>query len=265
MAKKRKTEERAEDSGDKTVAIFLSLMIILLSFFILLNNLAEEETEREQAAIQSVFQAFSISPVKLQTAPPLGGMEDRTALGEYQSMKQAQDRLNEMLGRRGLLGEVEVEVVGADFRITLSGDIMFAMGEFALSSRANRPLDDLAERLATVDNPIRIEGHTASADTELSRSAIPTFRELSIRRSLTVSRALADRGIATERITAGGYGDSRPLRPNDTEAGRARNRRVEIVVIDGARTGIWKQLEDEKYPFFRLLQFWENDATPLAG
>ena len=75
---------------------------------------------------------------------------------------------------------------------------------------------------------INIRGHTD--DTPISTERYPTNWELSSARATAVLRHFIDRGIDTERITATGFADTYPLASNTTEAGRAINRRVEIVL-----------------------------------
>jgi OOP family OmpA-OmpF porin len=71
---------------------------------------------------------------------------------------------------------------------------------------------------------VRVEGHTDNTGTaDLNRT-------LSEQRAQWVRRALVDRGVGADRITAVGYGEDRPVASNGTEDGRAMNRRVEIVV-----------------------------------
>jgi outer membrane protein OmpA-like peptidoglycan-associated protein len=74
------------------------------------------------------------------------------------------------------------------------------------------------------DRVVRIEGHTDDQGTEASNQA------LSERRSAAVRAAIIAEGILPERVLAVGYGESRPAESNQTAAGRARNRRVEVVI-----------------------------------
>jgi outer membrane protein OmpA-like peptidoglycan-associated protein len=70
----------------------------------------------------------------------------------------------------------------------------------------------------------RVEGHTDSTGTEAYNT------DLSIRRAGAVKNLLVQRGVSSTRIEAIGFGESMPVAGNDTEAGRARNRRVEIKI-----------------------------------
>jgi chemotaxis protein MotB len=86
----------------------------------------------------------------------------------------------------------------------------------------------VAEVLAPTDFPITIEGHTDNVP--INTPQFPSNWELSAVRATTVLRLFADSGVAAERLTAIGYADTRPVEPNVLADGRARNRRVTILI-----------------------------------
>ncbi len=96
-------------------------------------------------------------------------------------------------------------------------------------------LSKIADALAQIDNPIRLEGHTDSRPIHNDR--FQNNWELSSARSIAVLELLARRfGIAPGRMAVAGYADTAPLSSNDTEEGRARNRRVDVVVLSREAT-----------------------------
>jgi chemotaxis protein MotB len=86
----------------------------------------------------------------------------------------------------------------------------------------------VAEVLAATDFPITIEGHTDNVP--INTVQFPSNWELSAVRATTVLRLFADAGVNAERLTAIGYGETRPVEPNVLAEGRARNRRVTIMI-----------------------------------
>jgi hypothetical protein len=86
----------------------------------------------------------------------------------------------------------------------------------------------IAQVLAPTDFPITIEGHTDNMP--INTAQFPSNWELSAVRATTVLRLFADSGVAAERLTAIGYADTRPVEPNLLADGRARNRRVTILI-----------------------------------
>lgn len=110
--------------------------------------------------------------------------------------------------------------------ITL-GDVLFEVGRAELLPAARQNVDDVIELLNSEPGKrIRIEGHTDS-----SGPAALNLR-LSQQRAEAVRAALAERGIDAGRMDAVGMGEDFPIASNDTEAGRASNRRVDVIVLN---------------------------------
>ncbi len=110
--------------------------------------------------------------------------------------------------------------------ITLDGAVLFVTGKAELAPLAQQKLTEVAKALNDIDPAKRIvvEGHTDS------RGSDDTNMELSRQRAMAVRDYLVSQGVADDRITAVGRGETQPLATNDTAEGRANNRRVEIVV-----------------------------------
>ena len=112
--------------------------------------------------------------------------------------------------------------------IALPDTALFTAGRSTLKPSGKSKLNRVAAALADGDGKILIEGHTdTNGDTNGSdRLSVG----LSERRAITVRNYLRERGISPDRMTAVGFGGARPLASNSTPQGRAKNRRVEIVV-----------------------------------
>lgn len=105
--------------------------------------------------------------------------------------------------------------------------ISFAVAAASLVPDAEPLLDELAEILGQCPNvAVEVAGHTDSDGSEAVN------RRLSQERAAAVRQALAERGVEAERLSAVGYGQAQPIAPNDTPENKARNRRIELIVID---------------------------------
>lgn len=103
-------------------------------------------------------------------------------------------------------------------------DVAFASGQSQLRAEASDSISKLVEFVqADPEKRIRIEGHTDSTGSANANQV------LAQRRAEAIEKALRDAGIDPARMTAVGIGEDQPIASNDTEEGRARNRRVEII------------------------------------
>jgi len=124
--------------------------------------------------------------------------------------------------------KTSIESRGLVIRV-LTDDLLFPSGQATLDQRAHSLLSEIAA-LLNVDesHPIDVEGNTDNVP--IQSSQFPSNWELSTARASTVLRYLAANGVSASRLTAVGYAEQRPLDSNATAVGRARNRRVEIVM-----------------------------------
>lgn len=140
-------------------------------------------------------------------------MERENALAKADALRKELEDLQAMKTERGMV-------------ITL-GDVLFSFGKTDLLPGAMNTIDKLAKFLAEYPNKtVLIEGHTDNIGSEEYN------QKLSEQRALAVKNALIQVGVNASRIDTVGLGESSPITDNSTEAGRLKNRRVEIVIRD---------------------------------
>lgn len=133
--------------------------------------------------------------------------------------KQAEELQRDLKG-------ATVERVGEGILITFNSGMQFNLNSAELQATTKSNLDDLAKTLKKYDDTdILIEGHTDSSGEDAYNMT------LSNKRADSVKDYLKGKGVKSGRIDTEGYGESQPLESNDTEAGRARNRRVEVAIV----------------------------------
>lgn len=126
--------------------------------------------------------------------------------------------------------EVAVRREGDLIALTLKGDVSFDVDSDVVLPGLYNELDRIAQILVRYpDTNIVIEGHTDSTGSDAYN------QQLSERRALSVQRLLVQRGVSEYRISAIGYGETRPVATNNTPEGRQMNRRVEIRVNPNAQ------------------------------
>ncbi|MCC6436929.1 MAG: OmpA family protein [Acidimicrobiales bacterium] len=143
-----------------------------------------------------------------------------------------QEAISSQAAAAGFGGNLETSIDARGLVITVVTDeVVFGSGSAEFGAGGSSILAVVGQALAAVDNEIRVEGHTD--DIPISTATFPSNWELSTARAGAVVRFFmsANGGaIPTGRLTAAGFADTHPLDTNETEAGRARNRRVEVIV-----------------------------------
>jgi len=121
---------------------------------------------------------------------------------------------------------VDVTRQGDDLILNIPSGLTFAYDSSAVEPRFQGTLDQVADVLARYDRTyVDVYGHTDSVGSDAYNQS------LSERRARAVADALSPRGVAAARIGTRGYGESQPVASNDTDEGRAQNRRVEIKLV----------------------------------
>lgn len=141
-------------------------------------------------------------------------------VGAYMDAQEAEMR--EQLAGSG----VQVQRVGDEINLIMPGNISFNTNEFAVRDQFFSVLDSVAQVLAKFeDTNLVVTGHTDS-----SGSADYNYN-LSNRRATSVTNALASRGVDQSRLISQGIGPDQPMASNQTESGKAQNRRVELKIV----------------------------------
>ncbi len=142
------------------------------------------------------------------------------AVGAYQDRQEA-------ALRRELAGSgVDVVRQGDNITLNMPGNITFAFDSANLQPQFRPVLDNVAQTLNEYNQTvIEVAGHTDSVGSDSYN------QQLSVQRANSVAGYLSSRGVTQQRMIVTGAGETRPIASNDTEAGRAQNRRVEITIV----------------------------------
>ncbi|MFZ5446986.1 MAG: OmpA family protein [Myxococcota bacterium] len=177
-------------------------------------------------------------PDKIDACPEQPGLQELDGCPDKDGdqIPDNVDKCPEVAGTPQLQGcpppEEEEDVVLESERIRINNQILFEFGSDRIDPRSFKLLDEVAAVLAKNPDvgPVLIEGHT---DNVGSREA---NLNLSKRRAKAVENYLVGKGIAPKRLRSDGFGFDRPVAPNDTPLGRAKNRRTEFKLLDEIET-----------------------------
>ena len=148
---------------------------------------------------------------------------------DAQKLKSTYDGLVGQLKGELAAGQVEIQQLKSGLRVNLAQDILFASGSAELDKQGREVLLKVSEQLKTTPYQIVIMGHTDNV--KIGKGLVGRFAtnwELGSARAARIVRLFQEAGIPGERLAAVSFAENRPRAANDTQEGRARNRRIEI-------------------------------------
>lgn len=185
-------------------------------------------SETQRAELEARRQ---LSEQEMQALRERNMLAEQRADSLRREAEEANRRLNEALGQlRSLVAEItNLQQTQRGLVISLSG-ILFDVGRSTLKAGSQASIERIAAVLTQYpQHQIVVEGHTDATGSDEFNLGLSRDRASSVRSALVAG------GVDASKISAEGYGESRPVASNDTPAGRQQNRRVEIVIV-GAGT-----------------------------
>jgi chemotaxis protein MotB len=158
-------------------------------------------------------------------------------VGALTAQNQTYQKLNQQLSTEVQADQVEIQQLQNQLKVSMVNEILFPEGGWTLSAKGEATLAKIVPTLRSLQGQqIVVEGFTDNVPIgpELRRR-FPSNWELSSARADDVLRFLVTNGVPQNMLSAQGFGDSRPVASNDTPAGRAKNRRVELVIMSASR------------------------------
>lgn len=200
------------ESDESWLTSYLDVLTLLITLFVLLLALAPPGGSEAQgsASIPGVSLADSLPLATLATGiyPRHTGLQPHMATLDIPGVSVSQ-------GREGVT-------------LRIDDSLLFPSGEAVLTSQGQDVVESLIDVLTSFDGQISVEGHTD--DIPIATPRFPSNWELSAGRAIAVMRHLERQGVAISRMRAVGYADTQPMESNATPAGRAANRRVELLL-----------------------------------
>ncbi len=225
---------------------FADLMALMMTFFVLLysfSSLDETKYRLIAASMASGFGAVLVSPKSAPSSAlgppsmmpspmnqPMGRAMQNAGPGKTAANAVVSEEVKETLQSEISEGIISVETTGNSVIIRFPEEIAFPPASDHMSDEIIPIIKRLSKSLADVPGTIMISGHTDNRPINSAR--YQSNWKLSTDRAVSVIQLFEKIGnIESKRLTAVGYGDTRPIAPNDTSQGRARNRRVEIAIV----------------------------------
>ncbi len=242
MARRKHQEEH--ENHERWLVSYADFITLLFAFFVVMYSISQINEGKYRVlsdALVKAFQPDGHRPVANRTelqgktrgdaniALPIKRPVDAGRRQIEARMKSIADDIRKVLEPLVKEGQVRVTESARGIAVEINASVLFAPGQAELADASIRSLDAVAAVLAGVGNALEIEGHTDN--TPISTVMFPSNWELSAARASRVVRLFAQAGVAPERMIAVGYGEYRSIDTNETPEGKARNRRVTVMIL----------------------------------
>lgn len=255
MARRRIVEDSV--SHDRWLVSYADFITLLFAFFVVMYSISQVNEGKYKVLSQTLSEVFArqgpgapertLDPFQIgdvvksnpqsfieleaendgdNSGSSANEQSERGALpAEFEQINQ---KIDEALG--GLLKSNQVTVRGSEkwLEVELKSSLLFGSGDSTLSVPAVGVLESIASILKDQTNPIRVEGFTDNQPINSVR--YPSNWELSAGRASAVVKFFIEEGLSADRLAAIGYGEHQPVTDNDSEEGRAENRRVVLMI-----------------------------------
>lgn len=255
----RRTKHPEHVNHERWLVSYADFITLLFAFFVVMFATSQTDKGKAKQVSDSVKAALAEGQFSSTVASILGGTVDDNGKGNAQmrgpggantpkppapkppAPKPPNRQMAELLPSMKLLsselkseidsGKIQVSMEARGLTISFKQAAAFPSGTDEITVQAYDSIRKVAAVIDKIPNPVRLEGHTDSQPIHT-----PRFRsnwELSAARSIAMMELLAAQyHVARSRLSIGGYAETAPVESNDTGEGRARNRRVDIIILN---------------------------------
>ncbi|OLN33534.1 flagellar motor protein MotB [Desulfosporosinus metallidurans] len=265
----RKREHEAEkDNGERWLLTYSDLITLLMIFFVVLYSMSKVDAQKFQAVAESLNKALgggTPSKMELATSPtgpslfktgtpsakatvPGKGTDPNNTTytdpassnanknsgqgnvdAEKMSIDAIKAKLDKFAADNGIQATLVTSIEERGLVVSIQETLLFESGSAGITDRARAILEKVSTVLVSAPNQIKVEGHTDNLP--INTHQYPSNWELSVIRATNVVQILQRDGITPNRLSATGYGEYRPIASNDTDAGRSKNRRIDLIIL----------------------------------
>ncbi|ABL01063.1 OmpA family protein [Pelobacter propionicus] len=252
MARKKEPEKHV--NHERWLVSYADFITLLFAVFVTLYAMSQSDKKKTEEVMQSIQQSFGM--VQAGAPSPKMNILPSSQMSITPSIKP---EVSVMPGSRGARGMVKTRATEKDFRqikssieaylvkqgaqskvnltITRRGLIVslkeagfFDSGQAQIKPTAYELINTIAEVMTQYSNPLRLEGHTDNVP--INTSQFPSNWELSTARAVNgLKYLIRNFGVDPDKISVAGYAEFRPMADNATPEGRAKNRRVDLVML----------------------------------
>jgi len=238
MPRGRRKKPPPPENHERWLVSYADFITLLFAFFVVMFASSQVD-KKKVGGIAAYFESYiKDGNAKAAAAgkqdpggPPVEPASASDELATSGELRPVKNQLDQELAKEIQEGKVAVSIQPRGLVLSLRESALFPPGQDMFNPEAVSILSKIAEALRKLPaQPVRLEGHTDNVPIETER--FPSNWELSAARANAVLDLLCHRyGLEPRRFAVAGYADYHPVAANDTAEGRARNRRVDIVVL----------------------------------
>lgn len=240
MARKKYQDE--PENHDRWLISYADFITLLFALFVVLyavSSVNEGKYRVLSNALGNAFGRVSVLPgvvVEPPAALPIPGRIANPNTRRNEALRREREQMTSMA--RDILkvlaplireGKVRVAQTSLGVSVEINASVLFSPGDAKLTDESGQALKAVATVLKDDTHAIQVEGHTDNVP--ISNFVFPSNWELSAVRASSVVRLFIENGIAETRLTAVGYGPTRPIVENESVEGRSKNRRVTVTIL----------------------------------
>lgn len=237
--KHKKKHDHEEHIPEGWLIPYADLLTLLLALFIVLFASSNVDQTKLEKMSQSFNQVFSGGTSVFQASTASNSDISRTdktdttanpRTYELAKLDELKEEVNQYIKKNGLEDQIEATINSSGLVLTIQDRALFSMGEATLDADARTVAQSISGILEQAGNrEIVVSGHTDNVPINTAR--FPSNWELSSARATAFMRGLlTNEALNPNQFTLASYGEYKPIATNDTEAGRSKNRRVEVLI-----------------------------------
>jgi len=208
----RRLEASSESLGDERVALLAEL----------------DDLHEAQGKLEADLRRLHKAEAELSESLAARNAELESRSQEVERLRTTYEGLVADLEAEVATGQIEIQQLREGLRLNLAQEVLFSSGSAEVNASGRSVLAKVAERVRGIPHHVEVQGHTD--DVPIHSERYPTNWELAGARASRVVRFLEEHGVDPRRLSAVSRGEYDPVAPNDSEAGRAKNRRIEITL-----------------------------------
>jgi chemotaxis protein MotB len=244
MARRRTHEEH--ENHERWLVSYADFITLLFAFFVVMYAISTLNEGKYRVLADSLIVAFRNDAVVTAQSTGLAPINRTTSSAPPRpSVKTAVDPLRKQKTERMVAlgksiaeamkplmqsGQVRLTQLPHGLAVEINASVLFAPAHANLQPESVAALEAVAKLLVDAPQQVRVEGHTDNLP--IASALYPSNWELSSARASSVVRLFTATGVDPVRLSAVGYADNKPVESNDTVEGRARNRRVTLLILE---------------------------------